>query len=231
MPDGKATPLEPGLIARVAQGLRYIVSSVTPETFFGPDQPLPPLAQGSAGRQFDYPVGYYLRTRPREDEALGFRDLRALADAYDLLRLVIETRKDQVARLRWTIRPRDEYAPDPADPRILALRRFFHRPDREHGWSTWLRLLLEDMLVLDAPCLFRRKALDGSPFAFEIMDGALIKRVIDARGRTPLPPDPAYQQILKGLPAVDYTTGELLYLPRNPRPEPALRLFAGCSRS
>jgi hypothetical protein len=37
-------------------------------------------------------------------------------------------------------------------------------------------------------------------FALEPVDGATIRRVLDNTGRTPLPPDPAYQQIIKGLP-------------------------------
>ena len=44
-----------------------------------------------------------------------------------------------------------------------------------------------------------------------------IKRVLDVTGRTPLPPDPAYQQILKGIPAVDYSSDDLVYMMRNPR--------------
>ena len=36
-------------------------------------------------------------------------------------------------------------------------------------------------------------------------------------GRSPDPPDPAYQQILHGVPAADLSPDELLYLPRNPR--------------
>jgi hypothetical protein len=39
----------------------------------------------------------------------------------------------------------------------------------------------------------------------------------EATGRTPLPPDPAYQQVLKGLPAVNYSRDELIYAIRNPR--------------
>ena len=31
------------------------------------------------------------------------------------------------------------------------------------------------------------------------------------------PPDPAYQQVLHGVPAADFSTDELLYLPRNAR--------------
>jgi Phage portal protein len=44
--------------------------------------------------------------------------------------------------------------------------------------------------------------------------GATIKPLIGEDGR---PPDPAYQQILKGIPAADFSAVELLYLPRNLR--------------
>jgi HK97 family phage portal protein len=98
-----------------------------------------------------------------------------------------------------------------------AIESFLAFPDGQHDFATWLRMLLEDMLVIDAACLYRRKTRGGDPYAFEIIDGASIKCLIDGRGRTPLPPSPAYQQILKGIPAADYTADELLYLPRNPR--------------
>jgi len=78
-------------------------------------------------------------------------------------------------------------------------------------------MVLEDLLVIDAPALYLRRTRAGRLCALEPLDGATIKRVIDDWGRTPAPPAPAYQQVLKGLPAVDYTTDELLYLPRNPR--------------
>jgi phage portal protein BeeE len=41
--------------------------------------------------------------------------------------------------------------------------------------------------------------------------------LIGEDGRAPEPPDPAYQQILKGIPAADFSAEELLYLPRNLR--------------
>ncbi|MGN8097172.1 hypothetical protein [Methylobacterium sp. 22177] len=54
-----------------------------------------PLAPAEvAGRRFDYPPGYNLNTTARAYEPVSFAQLRRLADGYDLLRLVIETRKD-----------------------------------------------------------------------------------------------------------------------------------------
>lgn len=216
------TPIEPGLIARVAAGVRYAVTGKVPD-WFGPQDPLPAAAPPEvAGRQLDYPTGYNLHSRPRQEEAISFAQMRALADGYDLMRLVIESRKDQLAKLAWTIKSR-ESANAPAAPgkapdgRCQQLIAFFQSPDKEHDWHTWLRMLLEDLLVIDAATLYPRRTRGGELFALEPMDGATIKRVLDQHGRTPLPPQPAYQQILKGLPAVDYTREQLIYLPRNPR--------------
>ena len=211
-----ATPVAEGIVARAARALGYVVTGDA-GGWFGPLAPMPPQAPAEiAGRQFDFPSGYNLVTRPRAYEGTSFAELRALADSYDLIRLVIESRKDQLERLAWSIRAR---APGGAksDPRIAVISALFACPDGVHPWPTWLRLVLEDLLVIDAPALYLRRSRDGKLRALEPLDGATIKRVIDDWGRTPSPPEPAYQQVLKGLPAVDYTADELLYLPRNPR--------------
>lgn len=214
------TPIPQSLVQRVVAGMRYMITGAGPEAWFGPLQPLQPMAPPDvAGRQFDYPVGYNLIVTPRGDEAVSFAQLRALADSYDLLRLVIETRKDQMERLRWAICRRDAPAGEAIDrdPRIAAIEAFFRLPDRVHFWSTWLRQLLEDLFVLDAPALYIRRTRAGKLYALEPIDGSTVKRLINADGRTPAPPDPAYQQVLHGLPAVDLTTRDLLYRPRNLR--------------
>jgi len=216
------TNVPQSLIQRVVSGAKYIVSGVTPSTFFGPYQPLQPTAQepekGAVGRQFDYPVGFNTRIAPRQEEAISFQALRGLADGYDLLRLVIETRKDQVEAFEWEIVPIDEKV-DAATLKndIATVTSFFERPSLEHDWSSWLRMSLEDVFVLDAWAVYPRMNRGGKLCSLDLVDGSTLKRVIDETGRTPLPPDPAFQQILKGIPAVDYTSDELLYFVRNPR--------------
>lgn len=220
---GTASNLSTSLVQRVAQGVRYAVSGVKPDGWFGPSQPIEPAAQEATGRVLDYPVGYNLLQRPRQETeaVVSFQDLRGLSEACNIMRLAIETRKDQIARLAWNIKLRDDETKKgntkKRDPRIAACEAFFRAPDKEHDWATWLRLLVEDLLVIDAPTIIRRKDKGGKPYAFNVMDGALVKRVIDDDGLTPLPPNPAYQQILHGLAAVDYTTDQLLYMPRNKR--------------
>ncbi len=202
--------------------------------WFGPLNPLNPIAPPDiAGRRFDFPPGYNLVTRPRAYEPVGFAELRGFADAYDLLRLVIETRKDQMERQRWRIRPRDpkfkrKTAAIDADMtgRIAALEGFFQKPDGATRWKTWLRALLEDMFVIDAATLYCRRTRSGQLCALQQLDGSTIKRVIDDWGRTPQPYSdadgavvfpPAYQQVLKGLPAVNYSARDIIYRPRNVR--------------
>lgn len=210
------TNIDQGIVSRIAAGFRYITTGKSPADWFGPLEPLTPVAPPTvAGRQFDYPTGYNLQQQPRSSEKISFAEMRALADSYDLLRLVIETRKDQLARMRFVVKPKDSTKkPDEACKLIQSLLEY---PDREHEWDTWLRALLEDLLVCDAPCIYPRLTKGGGLYSLELMDGTTIKRVIGFDGRTPAPPDPAYQQIIKGLPAVDYTIEELIYKPRNYR--------------
>lgn len=217
MPEGgKKTEFEPGVIARLVQGVRYAISGQKPDDFFGPGQPMQPVAQEAAqGRQFDFPAFINTVPRPRAQEGVSFEQMRALADSYDLMRLVIETRKDQLLSQKWNVRLKDPKAP--RTPRCDEIEAFLQSPDKEHTWSSWLRMLLEDLFVLDAPTIYPRMTRGGDLYALELIDGATIKRVLDATGRTPAAPDPAYQQVIKGLPAVDYSRDELIYVPRNPR--------------
>lgn len=180
--------------------------------------PLPAMApEDVAGREFDYAPGYNLNYRPRAGENVTFEQMRQLADSYDLLRLLIETRKDQLANKRWKIQNKDPDAQKNDDPRIKELTAFFEMPDRENDWDTWYRMLLEDLLVIDAPTVYIHRTLGGKVYSLDPIDGSTIKRVLTDAGRTPDGELPAYQQILKGVPAVNYTRDELIYAPRNRR--------------
>lgn len=190
--------------------------------WFGPLNPMNPSAPPQVkGRILDFPSGYNLSQRPKAYEPVTFEVLRNLADGYDLLRIIIETRKDQMSRLKWNIVPRAHAKKKSKQPEMIEaieqIERFFVRPDGTHFWADWLRLVLEDLLVLDAPAIYRRRTYGGSLYALEPIDGSTIKRVIDDWGRTPQYPVTAYQQVLKGLPALDYTTRDLIYRPRNLR--------------
>lgn len=234
MPDtsqGKVTPIQVSTMTRIIEAVRYTITGVKPDTWMSPQQPLVPMAEPSPkGRAWDYPVGFNLNQSPRSYEGVSFGDMRALAETCDILRLVIEHRKDQIAAMPWSVRVRKQrnekdkngrtkaIKPTPDQlARIDAITEFLQFPDKHLDWNQWNRALFEDLFVIDAPTVYKRPDNAGRLWALEIIDGATIKPLIDADGRTPLPPDPAYQQVLKGIPAVDYSADELLYMPRNLR--------------
>lgn len=202
---------------RIKGAARWVISGVMPDTWMSPNQPVDPVAQDAWGRNKDYRVGYNLFYTPRGEELTSFAQLRALAENCDLVRMAIETRKDQMCALQWSIGHTDPDKDKDADQRIAQLEKLFKRPDGVLDWEAWLRMLLEDQLVIDAPAILTRRTLGGKVLGFEVIDGAMIKPLVNADGRMPLPPSPAYQQNIKGLPTVDYTADELLYIPRNPR--------------
>lgn len=205
--------------------------------FFPPQQPLQPIAQpmdaGAIGRPWDYPAGYNTRVTPRSGSPIGFAQLKNLADGYDVLRVMIERVKDKICAQQWNVMPRDKKAK--RDARCEEVEAFLAYPDKVHTFGDWLRMLLEQVIVYDAPAVWLRPTRGGDLYGLEIIDGSLVTPKIMADGRLP-PPEygPAYQQVLKGLPAVDYVQPvprgqpvpldpmgqpfpELLYKPRNPR--------------
>jgi phage portal protein BeeE len=194
--------------------------------WFGPLQPIFPIAPpGVASRQTDYPSGYNLNTVSRVYKPVDFHTLRAMAENWDLLRLVIETRKDQAKRLHWSLQPKNRHTKKDVSEQTQRVTQFFKKPDGFHTFSEWLGMLLEDLFVIDAPAVYKQRNRGGKLTALYPIDGATLNPVIDSFGRTPLPYKQggktiypvAYQQILKGYPAVDYSVRDLIYKPRNVR--------------
>jgi hypothetical protein len=205
----------PGLLKRLTQAVTYALRG----GFFSPDIPIKGSHPETAGRRFDYRPGYNLQIKPPRDSGLDPQMLRNFAKVYDLLRIILETRKDQVCGFDWSIVPTDEDLKVKPDDETMAtcdkIAEFFRHPATEMDWNAWLRAILEDCFVLDGICIwptYTGKALDK----LEIIDPATIQIVIDESGRTPNPPYPAYRQVLKGIPANEYRKGELFYFIRNP---------------
>lgn len=215
---GTELPVE-GMLARIKRGVGYAFTGAS--DWFGPGQPQPPQAPAAVeGRQWQVPIGVNT-VQTKKTEGIDFHTLRVFADAVDIVRLLIEQRKDELCQLDWTVQKKGTQGglrkQAPKDKRSEELEAFLKLPDRDHTWDAWLRLLLEDMYVLDAASLYVQKTKGGKLYALRPIDGGTIKRVIDGRGWTPEPPLPAYQQILRGVVATNYATDELRYLMRNQR--------------
>lgn len=230
-----AVAVDPGIYSRIrgeaSQSARGAlinqarqISGVDTSTWMGPLQPINPFVpQGTGYRLIDYPVGVNIRFQPRQEgpiPLISFDELRFCSRNVDLIRIIIENRKQQLQRQNWQFTLKDGSLGED-DPRIAMLNKFFEMPDplSDIDWSQWLNLIVEEMLVIDAPCVFLHRDKSGKPVAMRHIDGALIKCLIAADGASPLPPSPAYQQVVKGVPICDLDKTQLFYYPRNLRPD------------
>lgn len=217
----------------VRTSLRFQVSGSWPGYTqggaFSPGVPLEPLGQEPV-RVWDFPVNVNANPRPRAYSPVTFHNLRAFANV-EQVRLAIETRKDQIERLTWKVKPIDEKAArknlEQVTPRIAEVEKFWRRPDGVRPFRRWLRRSLEDLLVLDAPAFQMLRTRGGGPKGvgklrgLEVIFGDSITPLVDETGRRPTGvSDVAFQQYLpgKGVVWADLRNQDLLYVPRNERP-------------
>jgi hypothetical protein len=197
---------------------------------FGPGFPLAfdpldePNAQGFASpRIAQYPVSYNLRL-DRDRIHVPWQTLKHAADQ-PLFRACIEIRKQRISTLDWCFRVSPAYAARMArqagktqyqvaedlrgqfQDEIDRLTEFWAIPDRRNGYefADWMGLVQEEQLVWDALAIYPQKTYGGSTLNFTVIDGSTIKPLLDEQGGRPMPPLPAYQQILYGFPRGDFT--------------------------
>lgn len=144
--------------------------------------------------------------------------LRQLAKISDIIRICIETRKDQISSLAWDLVPKDKTLKGNAalQKKIAEKRAFFRKPDGRRSFQRWVRHAIEEILVIDALSIYLQPTRGGQLHSLRIIDGATIVPLLDRQGETPAPPSIAYRQIINGQPVAggDCTSDQLLYLPR-----------------
>ncbi|MFF7411657.1 phage portal protein [Streptomyces lydicus] len=200
-----------------------------PQVPFGPGTPLTPAPidplrpDGRTEPRFnEYPVTSNLPGVG--DRLVPWKVLRDAADAGGLPRRCIEIRKAEVTTLDWAItitkeaaeaaqsasdRPRAEVEQElrqSLSEEMVRCTRFWQKPDpgQDEAFGDWLAKLLEEQLVLDAVAIYPRRTYGGDLYALEILDATTIKPLRDHRGGRPLPPNPAFQQILWGFPRGEF---------------------------
>jgi hypothetical protein len=94
---------------------------------------------------------------------------------------------------------------------------FLLTPDQEIMWGPWLMKWAHDLFSIDAATIYLRPTMGGDLFGLEVVDGATIKVLLDQQGRLPQPPEPAYVQIIKGMPWGWYTRDQITYAPYWPQ--------------
>ena len=223
-----------------------LIEGVQPGSWASPQNPIRPTLQLGVGiRQWDFQPGLNLQYTPRGDVAIKFPQLWNVSNSFDICRLMIETRKDQVVNRPWVIRAK----PQPGELKSARLKRessnkniplvtnLLKYPDGIHDFSVWIRMWMEELLVFDAPCIFPIRSLTGElvPGGLRLVSGTTITPLVDNSGFTPAPPSPAYQQVILGIPTSNIAgqkprefsavngkwkngdLSELIYSPRNPR--------------
>jgi 8-oxo-dGTP pyrophosphatase MutT (NUDIX family) len=200
---------------------------------FGPLAPIQPVPIDTPApgedrpppRRFQYPVGWDMPMGMPGTEGLGkladFSTLRTLADLYSVARACIELRKSELRGIGWDIvmtknaakanRGSSGGTSDFMKRREQAVK-FFEQPDPNlyPDFSSWFDAILEEVLVTDSlslyvqPSIGKGKGLLGSSIgSLCLVDGTLIRPLVDVRGGRPEPPNVAYQAYQYGVPRVD----------------------------
>lgn len=216
--------------ARPDQPAPWIDDVNSAQSWYSPMEPVWPFGPPgvTAPREWNYPVGYNLNFVPQRLEQVGM--LRAMRHSWGILATVIQTRKDQLLRLPWTVQVRNKPRAD--SKAVDEIRAFLRRPDGKMSYSQWTRRLLDDLFVIDAPSIFLDRSLDGKLRNAQLLDGGTIFPLIDDAGRRPdttavtssdgidyIHRQPAFQQIIYGLPMINLSEDELIYAMMNPLPE------------
>lgn len=198
--------------------------------WYSPMEPVWPFGPPgyTSPREWNFPVGYNLNYVPPRMNMVGM--LRGMRQSWGVLATVIETRKDQLLSTPWTVQVRNK--PRAQSKAVEEIRQFFRRPDGKLKYSQWTRKLLDDLFVIDAPTVYCARNRGGGMAQAQAMDGGTFFPLIDDTGRRPdseysTTPDgvvyykrqPAFQQIIYGLPMLNFSEDEIIYAMQNPRPE------------
>lgn len=181
-------------------------------------------------RYWQYTPGWNLPTPPGTEglKLASFDQLKTLADKYSVARACIDLRQQEIRGLTWEITMTKEAAKayqgshrqmKDFGERAAEATKFFQHPDRGYwNFDSFLNAVLEEIFVYDALTIIFRpkygsrfgmggKGLLGSNLdTLRVVPGPTIRPLIDLHGDPPMPPNPAYQQYLYGVPRSDYQT-------------------------
>src|SRR5208337_3867205 len=97
-----------------------LIEGVTPGSWASPQNPIRPTLQLGVGiRQWDFTPGINLQFTPRGDVPIKFSQLWNVSNSFDLCRLMIEHRKNQISQREWVVRVK----PKPGETKRVRLQR------------------------------------------------------------------------------------------------------------
>lgn len=157
-----------------------------------------------------------LRTKP--GSAVSFETLRRFSKNHEISRICINARKRQITSLNWDIIPADPEDKTDYTNEINLIKSYFKNLG---GYRMRFRelqdTLIEDLLCIDAAVLYKQKNRVGDILYYMPVDGTTIKLRVDESGNTPMPPEPAYIQFIRGTQTGEYTADQMIYEMMNPR--------------
>jgi SPP1 gp7 family putative phage head morphogenesis protein len=185
---------------------------------FTPGEPIAPYQPvGTDPIVTPFMVGQNIFAVPRGVTGVGFDALTNITSKWDVARLCIEVRLDEIRALDWEIVCEEGFDTDLYADELKAARKFFEHPAPGDDFDDLQMKVGEDWLRYDALCIARRRTRNGKLGAIEAIDGTTIAPLIDGRGAMPRYPAPAYVQWGWGLPWVWLTEKDIIYKPHHPR--------------
>jgi len=185
---------------------------------FRPGRPLNPyFGYSGQARAMDYPLTVNTATQGRAAWGRPSYDvLKAIIDAYDVARMCINHKIDELRSMPLMFQPADS-VDDDVDEAIDVAKLVLAYPDRQLPYESWLSKWLENAFKYDSAPLYRRRNYDGDIIGLEVMDGKTLYPYIDENGRRPVTPAPAYGQIIHGMIGQWFTTEDVIYVPFRPQ--------------
>jgi len=199
---------------------------------FPPLEPIYPvpidIGEGPSGRprprRFQFMVGWNLPVGQPGTEGVKLANFQVLRDYGEVpspVRVCIEVCKHDMEGLNWDIVPTPDAAraqqSNPAKRKDFEKRKdeamqFILNPDPDNydGFDDWFNAVLEDVIVLDALAIHLQPTtgkgngpLGSNLGALALLDGSTVRPLLNEWGARPRVPEPAYQQIIWGVPRVD----------------------------
>lgn len=156
--------------------------------------------------------------RVKPNAAVPFQVLRRFSVSYDVARSCINVRKRQISQMDWKIVPVENDTTKDTTADATKIKNIMRGIG---GYNLSFRnlsdMIIEDLMVLDAVSLEKRMTYGGEIYGLLPIDAATIKVRVDSSGRTPVPPEIAYKQIIRGAVTAEFTADEMYYGMLNPR--------------
>jgi hypothetical protein len=169
-------------------------------------------------RSFQYMPNSNIVITPRIGYGLmSFAELKMLSEAVPEVSMCVRLLTEEMKGFIPTIK-RDGKVVTDEDKNYNRMRWTVERPDRYAPMGVWLPRYMRNLLVYDAPAVYKVRDNGGEEITgARVVDGSTLVRLIDERAEPPEPPAPAFTQIIQGTPLQWFDTNQVWYQCRQPR--------------